>query len=209
MGVKRDVMLGARGLGDTLHGALRHIEYGQIDCREQGAEGWAATAKKHQGLMLYGENRAVTRMLDLLDNFPKAAIVLEDFILDFNKADMARHTLSPVRITSAFCYGMEQQGFSLDQVHVQNRSLAKTTCTDLRLKNWGLYDSHSGPHARDAVRHCYYFLRNCRGAGIEAQENRHNAWPHLFADPLLSKDADSPTRVKKPEKIGERITGLG
>jgi squalene cyclase len=48
------------------------------------------------------------------------------------------------------------------RVILQNRAIAKSTATDDRLKAWGLYDTNSGPHARDATRHAITALRRAR-----------------------------------------------
>lgn len=158
---------------------------GQIDCRD--------------------ENRGVSVMLDVwagLEEFSLCPVIHEDFIVDMNKIDQARHTLSPVRVTAKFEFGAYQQGFDTGRLFIQNRSPVKTTCTDDRLKNWGLYDKHSGPHARDATRHAFYFLRNCRGDSLKAREMRWRAWPHIFEDPQIRHTKPTP-------KVGERVPGLG
>lgn len=199
--------------GVDLRVALRHIEYGQISCRDQSASGWSDTVHKHAGLMMEAENNGVTKMLDLLSIYPDSAVIFEDFIPD-ERFDQARHTLSPVRIISAFCYGMQTQGFLLEQIHIQNRSMAKTTCTDLRLKNWGLLDRNSGGHARDATRHAYYFLKDCCGVGtqtekdrFQAAEKRHRAWPKRYPDPVIvvPEVAKKMNKPKRPQVVGERI----
>lgn len=146
----------------TLHNNLQHFEYGQIDGR---------------GI---GEHLAADNMIRLAVCHPKAAVITEDFILDFNQATSDRHTLSPVRMNAILNYEMYRNDRN---VIVQGRSGVKTTCTDARLKTWGLYDSRSGAHARDATRHAFYWLRCCRGDSVAAQENRWRAWPHLFSDP--------------------------
>lgn len=155
---------------------------GQIDCRN--------------------ENRGVDSMIDRMEEYEDSPIVHEDFIVDMNKIDQARWTLSPVRITAKFEYGLWVRGL-INPFFIQNRSPVKTTCTDDRLKNWGLYDRNSGRHARDAVRHAYYFLRNCRGTSLKAQETRWKAWPHIFEDPQIRR------APKKPRPVGERVEGLG
>ena len=200
--------------GVNLRDEMVCIEYGQISCRDQGGDAWANTVSKHAGLCLAGENAGVSRMLDIVARFGDPAVVFEDFIPDPKKFDQARHTLSPVRITSAFSFGFELQGWNLGQIFVQNRSLAKTTLTDIRLKNLGMYDDKSGPHARDATRHAFYFLRDCRGDRTNRESaayKRHLAWPKLFHDPLATKklqEKDS-LKVRKPRPPGEIIQRLG
>jgi hypothetical protein len=165
------------------------FKYGQIEC--------------------FFENNGVQELLDLaLIDYPASVIAMEDFVLNFNKADKARHTLSPVRVTSKFEYGLwSYQENQVNRIHLQSASLAKTTCTDERLKEWKFYDRHSGLHARDAVRHAYYFLRSVRGNTLDCHEKRWMAWPNLYQDPRSMKPQLKKTQSKKPE--GERIFSLG
>lgn len=187
------------------------FSYGQIDCVSKDLAGWFGTAQKHSGLNMAGENAGIEAMIALAcGSYPKSVVVLEDFIPDMKRMDQARHTLAPVRITAGFSFGMSQnkssERLSDERIFIQNRSLAKTTCTDVRLKNWGMYDARSGPHARDAVRHAYYFLRDCRGSDHKAAFKRHLSWPHLFDDPAdttaVGGFANRPFRKKK---LGEII----
>ena len=157
---------------------------GQVNCRDD-------------------ENDGVRRLLNVWADFPLACVVHEDFIIDFNKIDQARHTLSPVRITAKFEFGAYLHGLSEEQIFIQNRSPVKTTCTDDRMKVWGLYDSHSGRHARDATRHAFYFFRRCHGDSLKARELRWRAWPLAFEDP---RAVVAPKRVRP---AGERVAGLG
>jgi hypothetical protein len=179
-------------------------EYGQIDCgTRHGETGW-------HNLNSGGEAAGVYEMAKLVvSTYPKAAIVIEDFILDFKKADKTRELLSPVRLTAAFSYEVWKQepviGAGLNRISIQDRSNIKTTCTDERLKNWGLYDRNSGQHARDAMRHAYYYLRQRRGNTNTEKERRYFAWPHLFPDPAI---APSVRKGNKIRKVGERIPGL-
>lgn len=178
---------------------LLYIDYGQIDCVGGGFED---TTHKHAGISFGAEAVGVSRMMDIIWKLPDPAIVVEDFIVDFNKIDQARHTLSPVRIMSMLSYAMyidAEIPFS-SRLFVQNRSMAKTTCTDVRLKKWGLYSSDSGRHARDATRHAFYFLRTCRGNSVKAQENRWRAWPDFFKDPQRRREPED-SMERKPRKV--------
>src|ERR1700759_3070376 len=164
VGVPPEVLSGARSPGDTLNRIVMSdglFDYGQID----GAQ---------------DENKAVRQLEDLaLIDYPDAAVVIEDFIIDFRKITKQRSALSPVRITAKLEYALwAYEENQTGRIFRQMPSLAKTTMTDDRLKELGLYDPHSGEHARDAMRHAYYFLRNCRGNSIAAQEFRWRAWPH-------------------------------
>jgi hypothetical protein len=154
------------------------------------------------------ENRGVNEMLAIAAQYPFAAIVMEDFIIDFKKIDKARHTLAPVRITAKFEFGMN--GLR-NTFFLQLPGLVKPTCTDERLKIWGLYDRNSGRHARDATRHAYFFLRNCQGDSLKAKEKRWQAWPQVFEDPQSRPgkfNPDAPVKATRRSQ-GERIPGLG
>jgi len=188
---------------EPLEYLLAHVEYGEIDCGSKHGDTGGGMLRGHGGLNMAGECMGIDRMVLMLRYYNNPAIVVEDFIVDFNQITAQRSALSPVRIMAAFSYAHRDK---LDRIFVQNRSLAKTTCTDHRLKQWGLYDSSSGPHARDAIRHAFYFLRNCRGSSVEAAEKRWLAWPHLFPDPMRV-EVEKPKRAGRPP--GERIPGLG
>ena len=190
-----------------LNKALIHVEYGQIDCGTRHGQTGVGMSRGHDGLNMPGEYDGIIRMVNICDQYDEYAVVFEDFILDVRKANMGRDLLTPVRIISGFSTLLQYSFIDdpvLERIFIQNRALAKTTCTDDRLKNWGLYDRNSGPHARDALRHAYYFLRVCRGDGDDARLKRHLAWPHLFDDPaVVSKP------VKTKSQPGQRITSLG
>lgn len=185
--------------------------YGQIDCVSKDLAGWFGTAQKHAGVNMAGENAGIEEMIELACvTHSESVVVIEDFIPDMKRMDQARHTLSPVRITAGFSFGMSQNvsggRLSDERVFIQNRSLAKTTCTDDRLKRWGMYDPRSGAHARDATRHAYYFLRDCVGSDHKAAFKRHLAWPHLFDDPASVDDISIPaSRAPRKKKLGEII----
>jgi len=115
------------------------------------------------------EHEQVEWLEGMLDAWPNAAIVREDFILRTSISD--REVLSPVRI-----------GFALDhllwersrRVFLQQPAMAKTTATDERLKSWGLYRPGSA-HAKDATRHAITFARRLRGSNALLKE----AFPFL------------------------------
>lgn len=178
-------------------------EIGEVDCRRVTRDSAEAAVYQHEGMNFNGEYAGVMGMIGLVEKHiesdSKPVVVLEDFILDPWKATKGRDLLTPVRLISAFTFGLWWEGMDA-HVFIQNRSPVKTTCTDNRLKSWGLYDRNSGPHARDATRHAFYFLRDCHGNGISQKEKRWRAWPHLFNDPQIRK----PNSVKKG-RIGERV----
>lgn len=185
-----------------LHHRVTINEIGQIDC----APPW--------------ENRSSQELAEImLTHYPLDSVfAIEDFIPD-NRMDKGRHTLSPVRVTAKLEMALWVDASMArknveDVLFFQTASLAKTTCNDNRLKEWGLYDRTSGVHARDAMRHAYYFLRNCRGNSIKAAENRWKAWPTTYDDPVV-RELDPtdklfesrPIKIRK-RQIGERIPGL-
>jgi hypothetical protein len=190
-----------------LQDEIKLKEYGQIDCGARKGE----APRPGQAINVGGENDGIQNMLGLVTaRWPKSAIVIEDFILDFKKVDKTRDALSPVRLTAAFSFGLWRAdpiviGSGLDRIFIQDRVNPKTTCTDARLKEFKLYDRHSGEHARDAMRHAYYFMRQCRGNGNVEKERRYYAWPHLFDDPSIPPYLN---KQEKKRKLGERVPGL-
>jgi hypothetical protein len=121
------------------------------------------------------ERRCVkTLVQDVLNPWYGAALVIEDFLL--RKKVMDRELLSPVRLTAALELAVDYEGFHMT-LHRQSPAEAKTTATDARLKEWGLYRRAGGmEHARDADRHSITFLRKAKMRG----SIRGEAWPHLY-----------------------------
>lgn len=193
--------------GGSLHADISHIDYGEIDCGTRHGQTGVGMKRGHDGMNFSGEVDGIVRMLNIFEAYDSPAVVLEDFVLDVSKANMGRDLLTPVRIISGFTTLMQYSfgsGISFDQLFIQNRSLAKTTCTDDRLKNWNLYDRNSGPHARDALRHAYYFMRDRSGNSIDARLKRHLSWPYLYDDPEIRPKAKTTKST-----VGQRVTGLG
>lgn len=94
----------------------------------------------------------------------RGPVIIEDFILRQFRQD--RSLLAPIRLTAKLEYEIyisnEQRGNTGKQrVKKQQPSLAKTTATDERLKEWGLWEV-GAPHARDAIRHAVTFLRRAK-----------------------------------------------
>lgn len=89
----------------------------------------------------------------------RVVLVIEDFVV--RRFDSSREFLSPVRITAriqqelfndAICQGVT--------VATQSPSDAKQTCTDERMKKWGIQPkTHKDRHGLDAARHCVLFIR--------------------------------------------------
>lgn len=128
-----------------------------------------------------GENEneqiAISLILDLVASWPGITVGTESFRL--RQLTQDTELLTPVRINAALRYAMWAGNWG--QLHEQPASLAKRTATDERLKEWGYYNSHSGPHARDADRHGLTFLRRAK----ERAATRLTAWPQLW--PAQSK----------------------
>ena len=89
----------------------------------------------------------------------RVVLVIEDFVI--RRFDSSREFLSPVRITAriqqelfndTICQGVT--------VAMQSPSDAKQTCTDERMKKWGIQPkTHKDRHGLDAARHCVLFIR--------------------------------------------------
>lgn len=113
----------------------------------------------------------IDKLIELLDSWPEAEVVCEDFIL--RSMVMDRTVLDPVRITEPLKWWLERGGrrawdaeedgpdaWKPRVMHLQQPSLAMTSVTDDRLKDYGVYSLTAGkPHARDALRHALTFTR--------------------------------------------------
>lgn len=111
----------------------------------------------------------IDKLVDLVDAWPDAEIVCEDFIL--RQLSGGRDLLDPVRITEPLKWWLERGGrrawdteegedWKPRTLHLQQPALAMTTITDERLEAFGIKSLTSGqPHARDAVRHALTFAR--------------------------------------------------
>ena len=178
--------------GGTL---INNWSHGQIDC---GARRGVLDASEGTGDPLGGGNPmgeclGAQEIIELCREYPDAAIVVEDFIVDFGQLKKNRESLSPVRITAKLEQAMWADG---RRIFLQDRSNTKTTMSDQRLKDIGLYERKGGlNHARDADRHAMYFLRRCQNSATL----RYQAWPWIFHEPVV--------KVRKPQKksTGDRI----
>jgi len=113
--------------------------------------------------------RQIDQLIELVDAWPDAEVVCEDFIL--RTSNPGREVLDPVRITEPLKWWMERGGarawdaeeegdWHPRELQLQQPALAMTTVTDERLKAMGLYSLTAGlPHGRDAVRHALTFAR--------------------------------------------------
>lgn len=147
----------------------------EVDFAEQKAN--AIQGSDVLGISTTGEAAGASELLALVDGWPGAAVVMEDFIL--RKFDQGRDILSPVRVMEKIEFGLWVLGRD-KQAFRQQPSLAKTTATDERLQSWGFYRRDGGlKHARDADRHAITFLRRC-SQGKAGRLLREQAWPHLY-----------------------------
>lgn len=106
------------------------------------------------------EKEQAREMHELVEQWPTAKIVMEDFVL--RKFSTARELLSPVRVCERFCGRMDQAGDERPIIK-QQPSLAMTTITDDRLRKMKLYNATIGfEHGRDAVRHNLTWLRRAK-----------------------------------------------
>ena len=191
-----------------LNREILHFECGQIDCGTGGEGHEHAVGRGHGEVNIAGEIMGTYQMVSLaLKSYPDSAVVLEEFTLEQNNkhADL----LLPVRVMSGFWHQLATRepdfhigAHPVDRIFINRRVDAKTVVKDARLREWKLYRRNSGPHARDATRHAYHFLRRCRGSSLSARELRWRAWPHLFEDPQIV------AKPKREKKVGERIQFL-
>jgi hypothetical protein len=111
----------------------------------------------------------IDKLVDLVDAWPDAEIVCEDFLL--RQMSGGRTLLDPVRITEPLKWWLERGGrrawdveegedWKPRELHLQQPSLAMTSMTDERLAEAGVFNLTKGqPHARDAMRHGLTFAR--------------------------------------------------
>lgn len=132
-------------------------QHGQVDCYREGDD---------------GEVQMVDDLYELALAWPHAAIVVENFVIRIN--DRSQSFLSPVRVTA----GLKQLLWRDERpIFKQTPNDAKSTATDERLKEWGMYERTGGlNHARDADRHSILFLRRC----AQSKTLRQRAFPHLY-----------------------------
>jgi hypothetical protein len=122
------------------------------------------------------EDDQAKQIIDLVEAWPDSALVMEQF-----KVRQMAVDLSPVRIIAKVEFGLK---WMLDEDTIkptrfmQMPALAKSTVTDARLREWGLYERAGGmEHARDADRHALTFLRRAK----ERAQLRQQAWPYLYS----------------------------
>lgn len=119
------------------------------------------------------ENDGIDAIMAIIDAWPGALVVFEDFIMRTSRRD--RETLTPVRIIAACDHQLYRRGRFM---HKQQPSEAKGTCSDTRMREWGLYERAGGMgHARDADRHAMLAIRKA----LSRAGTRHLYWPYIYA----------------------------
>lgn len=144
--------------GETTGWAVLWIPTANVLSREIGL---MEDLEYNSGQLTGLENQQVNCIRDvILYNAPNGPLIIEDFVLRQFRQDRA--LLSPVRLTAKIELMHEYEGWGeLHPIRKQQPSLAKSTATDARLREWGMYDVGT-PHARDAVRHAMTFLRRAK-----------------------------------------------
>src|SRR5688500_3498673 len=119
------------------------------------------------------EEQQVKELIDVMRDIGDAPVIIEDFILRQFRQD--RGLLSPVRVTAMLEFAIWERGWdAAHPIRKQQASLAKSTVTDERLRDWGFWEPGM-PHARDALRHALTFLRRAKADRALARW----AWPFL------------------------------
>lgn len=131
----------------------------QINCYPD--ENAGAESIWHQ--MIVGHEmagRVIRRHGRTLADWPEL-VVFEDFILQ--ERTQERSLLSPVRLTAKVEMLLHRDNTEFDcwWLKPQSASDAKSTCTDDRMRRWGLW-LPGKPHATDATRHLIVALRRMR-----------------------------------------------
>lgn len=118
----------------------------------------------------------IDQLVELVDIWPKAAVVGESFVQRIRNTGLETDVAySPVRINATLKWWLATEDRFL---YKQAPSMAKDRWTDERLAEAKL-DPEGGRanrHARDGVRHAALFLGRAR----EQKGLRHRAWPQFF-----------------------------
>jgi hypothetical protein len=128
------------------------------------------------GQILGSELAQVDQSIELVDIWPKAAVVAESFVQRIRNTGLETDVAySPVRINAIMKWWLATEDRYLFK---QSPAMAKDSWTDERLEA-GKLSPEGGRetrHARDGVRHAALFLSRARdGKGL-----RHTAWPQFF-----------------------------
>lgn len=121
-----------------------------------------------------GPERSQSAEIAIMLSEYSGPVIIEDFVLRQFRKDS--DLLSPVRMIARIentIEWMERAEPRRDKciVFKQQPALAKSTATDARMRDWGLW-TPGKPHANDAVRHAITFLRRAKASGAM----RRKAW---------------------------------
>lgn len=131
------------------------------------------------GQIVGSELAQVDQCVELIDVWPKAAVVSESFVQRIRNTGLETdEAYSPVRINAILRWWCATEERYL---YKQTPSMAKKKWTDERLVERHLDPdngllTHANRHARDSVRHAALFLSRAR----EQKGLRHNTWPQFF-----------------------------
>jgi hypothetical protein len=128
------------------------------------------------GQIVGSENEQIDQLVELVDIWPKAAVVAESFVNRLKNTGLETDpAYSPVRINSVLKWWLATEDRFL---YKQSPDQAKSKWTDDRLDDARMNPDggHAMRHARDATRHAALFLSRARAQA----KLRHNAWPQFY-----------------------------
>lgn len=128
------------------------------------------------GQILGSEHQQMDQVVELVDVWPKAAVVTESFVQRIRNTGLETDVAySPVRINAVLKWWLATEDRYLFK---QSAKEAKDRWTDDRLEAVKLNPEggHKMRHARDGVRHSMLFLGRAR----DKAKLRHTAWPQFF-----------------------------
>lgn len=131
------------------------------------------------GQIVGSEMTQVDQLVELVDIWPRAAVVGESFVQRIRNTGLETdEAYSPVRINATVKWWLATEDRYLFK---QTPSMAKDKWTDDRLLRAKLDPDPDGPkaherHARDGCRHAALFLNRAR----DQKGLRHTAWPQFF-----------------------------
>lgn len=128
------------------------------------------------GQIVGSEHEQVDQLVELVDIWPKAAVIGESFVQRIRNTGLETDVAySPVRINAIVKWWLATEDRYL---YKQTPEQAKSKMTDERLEERKLSPDggHASRHARDGVRHAVLFLERAR----QQKGLRHTAWPDYF-----------------------------
>jgi hypothetical protein len=128
------------------------------------------------GQIVGDEMTQIDQLVELVDIWPKAAVVGESFVQRIRNTGLETdEAYSPVRINATLRWWLATED---RHQFKQTPSQAKDRWTDDRLDEVKLNPEggHATRHARDGVRHAMLFMGRAR----QTKRLRHVAWPQFF-----------------------------